>query len=107
MGEDYVGNILDFSTKVYTKELDKRCIELQEMYDAIKLCYDTIEALEKKLLPEEQEYDRTFATYVHKVGIEAVEVKYIEFVSSDIAVNVETGEIKYLGPDGEENDTEV
>ena len=97
-----MSNILSFSNKVLTKNLDSQVADLDELYEAMKLCYSTIERLEEKIQYEETEYDKLFASYVTKVGFENILIKYVEYVSGDIAVNVETGEIQYLNLEDEE-----
>lgn len=97
-----MSNILPFSNKVLTKNLDSKVADLDELYEAMKLCYSTIERLEEKIQYEETEYDKLFASYVTKVGFENILIKYVEYVSGDIAVNVETGEIQYLNLEDEE-----
>jgi hypothetical protein len=97
-----MSNILSFSNKVLTKNLDSKVADLDELYEAMKLCYSTIERLEEKIQYEETEYDKLFASYVTKVGFENILIKYVEYVSGDIAVNVETGEIQYLNLEDEE-----
>jgi|14BtaG_2_1085337.scaffolds.fasta_scaffold24721_2 hypothetical protein len=97
-----MSNILSFSNKVLTKSLDSKVADLDELYEAMKLCYSTIERLEEKIQYEEAEYDKLFASYVTRVGFENILIKYVEYVSGDIAVNVETGEIQYLNLEDEE-----
>ena len=41
-----MSNVIPFSNKL-TRELDQRVADLKELYDAMKLCFDTIETLEK------------------------------------------------------------
>lgn len=91
-----MSNILPFTNKLLTKELDKRVENLKELYEAMKLCYDTIETLEERIQAQEAEYDRHFAKYVHKVGIDNIQVGYAEYVSGNIAVDLKTGEIHYI-----------
>lgn len=97
-----MSNILQFSNKVLTKNLDSKVSDLDELYEAMKLCYSTIEKLEEKIRHEEGEYDKLFANYVLRVGIENILIKYVDYVSGDIAVNIETGEIQYLSIEEEE-----
>lgn len=91
-----MSNVLPFSNKVLTRDLDTKVKGLDELYETMKLCYSTIETLEEKIKQEESEYDKLFATYVTKIGFDNILLKYVEYVSGDIAVNVETGEIEYL-----------
>lgn len=97
-----MSNVIPFSNKVLTRELDQRVADLKELYDAMKLCFDTIETLEKRIEEQESAYDKHFAKYVHKVGIDNVEVGYIEYVSGDIAVDLNTGDMHYVGVPEEE-----
>ena len=97
-----MSNVIPFSNKVLTRELDARVADLQELYDAMKLCYDTIETLEGRIQEQEAAYDKHFAKYVHKVGIDNVQVGYIEYVSGDISVDLNTGEMRYVGAPEEE-----
>jgi len=90
-----MSNVLEFSNKLYTKAVSDQKEVLKELYDALKLCYDTIETLEDRIKTQEKIYDETFAKYVFKVGIENIEIGYLEYVSGDMAVNTETGEITY------------
>ena len=91
-----MSNVLEFSKKVYVKAVEEQKEVLKELYEALKLCYDTIETLEERIQTQEKVYDEAFAKYVYKVGIENIEIGYVEYVSSDIAVNTETGEISYI-----------
>ena len=52
-----MSNILSFSNKVLTKNLDSKVADLDELYEAMKLCYSTIERLEEKIQYEETEYE--------------------------------------------------
>lgn len=100
-----MSNVIPFSNKVLTRELDQRVADLRELYDAMKLCYDTIETLEGRIQEQEAAYDKHFAKYVHKVGIDNVQVGYIEYVSGDISVDLNTGEMRYVGvPEEEETE---
>ena len=47
-----------------------------------------------------------FAQYVKARGIDHIEVEYIEFVSGNLQINVETGEISYEGQEKEETGPE-
>tara|TARA_X000001382_G_scaffold84010_1_gene59469 strand:- start:686 stop:988 length:303 start_codon:yes stop_codon:yes gene_type:complete len=91
-----MSNVLSFSNKVLTRDLDTKVEDLDELYETMKLCYSTMETLEEKIRQEESEYDKLFASYVTKVGFDNILLKYVEYVSGDIAVNVKTGEIEYL-----------
>lgn len=68
---------------------------LEELYDSIKLCYETIEKLEGKVQETEVEYDKIFTQYVKARGIDNVEIEYLQFVSGNIKINLETGEVSY------------
>lgn len=91
-----MGKILKFpDDRCIRKNLDASKEDLQELYEGIKTCYESIEQLEDILKNKEKEYDLLFAQYVNAVGVEHVEIEYIEFVSGDLSINVETGEISY------------
>lgn len=96
-----MSNVIPFSNKVLTRELDKRVEDLKELYRAMKLCYDTIETLEERIQAQEAEYDEHFAKYVHKVGIDNIQIGYAEYVSGDLAVDLSTGEIHYISKEEE------
>lgn len=79
------------------RNLDNAKDSLKELYDSIKVCYESIEQLENIVRNKEKEYDLLFAQYVKARGVENIEVEYIEFVSGNLQINVETGEISYEG----------
>ena len=47
-----------------------------------------------------------FAQYVKARGIDHIEIEYIEYVSGNLQINVETGEISYEGQETEETSPE-
>ena len=87
------------------KNLDTSKEGLKELYEGIKTCYESIEQLEDLLKTKEKEYDLLFAQYVKARGVEHIEIEYIEFVSGNLQINVDTGEISYEGQE-EETDPE-
>jgi len=68
---------------------------LEDLYDSMKLCYSTIETIEEKIKETELEYDKIFTQYVKARGIDNVEIEYLQYVSGDIKINLETGEVSY------------
>ena len=70
---------------------------LKILYDSLKQCYEHIEEIEKRIQWSEQSYDLAFAQYAKARGLDNVEVEYFEWVSGEISVNIETGEVKYDG----------
>ena len=91
-----MGKILKFpDDRCIRKNLDEAKQSLKELHEGIQTCYESIEQLEDILKNKEREYDVLFAQYVKARGVEHVEVEYIEFVSGNLQVNVETGEISY------------
>ena len=87
------------------KNLDSSKKGLEELFEGIKTCYESIEQLEDLLKVKEKEYDLLFAQYVKARGVEHIEIEYIEFVSGNLQINVDTGEISYEGQE-EETDPE-
>ena len=62
----------------------------------MQLCYTTIEKLEEKdCKKQEHNYDLVFTQYVKARGMENVEVEYLEWISGNIVINLDTGEISY------------
>ena len=91
-----MGKVLKFpDDRCIRKNLDASKDGLQVLHDGIKTCYDSLDQLEQILQEKEKEYDLLFAQYVNAVGVEHVEIEYIEYVSGDLSINVETGEISY------------
>ena len=91
-----MGKILKFpEDRCIQKNLDAAKKDLKELLDAIAKCYESIEQLEDIVKDKEKEYDMLFAQYVKARGVEHIEVEYIEFVSGNLQINVETGEISY------------
>ena len=91
-----MAKILEFpEDRSIQKKLNGVKKDLKDLFDSIKLCYETIEKLEDKVSETEMEYDQLFAKYVQARGLEQVEVEYIEFVSGNLQINIETGEISY------------
>ena len=88
------------------KNLDASKQNLKELYDAIGKCYESIAQLEDLVQNKEKEYDVLFAQYVKARGIDHIEIEYIEYVSGNLQVNVETGEISYEGQEKEETGPE-
>ncbi len=101
-----MGKILKFpDDRCIRKNLDTSKEGLKELYEGIKKCYESIEHLEDLLKVKEKEYDLLFAQYVKARGVEHIEIEYIEFVSGNLQINVDTGEISYEGQE-EETDPE-
>ena len=78
--------------------------ELKEMYDAQNLCYETLSSLEERISEAEHLYNEQFGAYVKARGLENIEVSFLEYVSDNIKVNMETGEVEYIIPPEEEKD---
>ena len=98
-----MAKILKFpADRCIRKNLDDAKESLKELYDGIKTCYESIEQLEDIVKSKEKEYDILFAQYVKARGIEHIEVEYIEFVSGNLQINIETGEINYESPEPED-----
>ena len=102
-----MGKILKFpDDRCIRKNLDASKQNLKELYDAIGKCYESIAQLEDLVQNKEKEYDVLFAQYVKARGIDHIEIEYIEYVSGNLQVNVETGEISYEGQEKEETGPE-
>ena len=93
-----MGKILQFpETRRIQVNLHEHRDNLKALYDALKQCYEHIEEIEKRIQMSEQSYDLAFAQYAKARGLDNVEVEYFEWVSGEISVNIETGEVKYDG----------
>lgn len=93
-----MGKILKFpDDRCIRKNLDESKESLKELYEAIGKCYESIAHLEDMVQNKEKEYDLLFAQYVKARGIDHIEIEYIEYVSGNLQLNVETGEISYEG----------
>ena len=100
-----MSNIIEFPEERRIKlKLNTAKNTLKELYDSLQLCYSTIEKLEEKIQEEEHNYDLVFTQYVKARGMNNVEVEYLEWISGDIVVNLETGEISYAGKEQTEGD---
>ena len=98
-----MGKVLKFpDDRCIRKNLDSKKDNLKELYDAIAKCYESIAQLEDIVQNKEKEYDLLFAQYVKAKGIEQIEIEYIEFVSGNLQIDIETGEISYEGQEKEE-----
>ena len=100
-----MSNIIEFPEERRIKLNLNTCKNtLKELYDSMKLCYDTIEKLEEKIAEEEHNYDLVFTQYVKARGMDNVEVEYLEWISGDVVINLDTGEISYAGKEQTEGD---
>ena len=98
-----MSNIIEFPEERRIKlKLNTSKNTLKELYDSMQLCYTTIEKLEEKIAEEEHNYDLVFTQYVKARGMDNVEVEYLEWISGDIVVNLETGEISYANKQTED-----
>ena len=98
-----MSNIIEFPEERRIKlKLNTAKNNLKELYDSLQLCYTTIEKLEQKIQEEEHDYDLVFTQYVKARGMDNVEVEYLEWISGDIVVNLETGEISYANKQTED-----
>ena len=91
-----MSNIIEFPEERRIKlklNTSKTC--LKDLYDSLKLCYETIETIEKRIEEEEYGYDILFTQYAKAVGVNNIEIEYIEWVSGEVVLNIETGEILY------------
>lgn len=100
-----MSNIIEFPEERRIKlKLNTAKNILKELYDSLQLCYTTIEKLEEKIQEEEHNYDLVFTQYVKARGMDNVEVEYLEWISGDIVINLDTGEISYAGKEQTEGD---
>ena len=100
-----MSNIIEFPEERRIKlKLNTAKNNLKELYDSLQLCYTTIETLEQKIQEEEHDYDLVFTQYVKARGMDNVEVEYLEWISGDIVINLDTGEISYAGKEQTEGD---
>ena len=100
-----MSNIIEFPEERRIKlKLNTAKNTLKELYDSLQLCYTTIEKLEEKIQEEEHNYDLVFTQYVKARGMDNVEVEYLEWISGDIVINLDTGEISYAGKEQTEGD---
>lgn len=100
-----MSNIIEFPEERRIKlKLNMAKNNLKELYDSLQLCYTTIEKLEQKIQEEEHDYDLVFTQYVKARGMDNVEVEYLEWISGDIVINLDTGEISYAGKEQTEGD---
>ena len=98
-----MSNIIEFPEERRIKlKLNTSKNTLKELYDSMQLCYTTIEKLEEKIAEEEHNYDLVFTQYVKARGMENVEVEYLEWISGDIVINLDTGEISYANKQTED-----
>lgn len=98
-----MSNIIEFPEERRIKlKLNTAKNNLKELYDSMKLCYDTIETIEKRIEEEEHNYDLVFTQYVKARGMDNVEVEYLEWISGDIVINLDTGEISYANKQTED-----
>lgn len=98
-----MSNIIEFPEERRIKlKLNTAKNMLKELYDSMQLCYTTIEKLEEKIAEEEHNYDLVFTQYVKARGMENVEVEYLEWISGDIVINLDTGEISYANKQTED-----
>ena len=98
-----MSNIIEFPEERRIKLKLNTCKNtLKELYDSMQLCYTTIEKLEEKIQEEEHNYDLVFTQYVKARGMDNVEVEYLEWISGDIVINLDTGEISYANKQTED-----
>ena len=98
-----MSNIIEFPEERRIKlKLNTSKNTLKELYDSMQLCYSTIEKLEEKIEEEEHNYDLVFTQYVKARGMDNVEVEYLEWISGDIVINLDTGEISYASKETED-----
>tara|TARA_B100002019_G_scaffold110075_1_gene94652 strand:+ start:238 stop:567 length:330 start_codon:yes stop_codon:yes gene_type:complete len=98
-----MSNIIEFPEERRIKLKLNTCKNtLKELYDSMQLCYTTIEKLEEKIAEEEHNYDLVFTQYVKARGMDNVEVEYLEWISGDIVINLDTGEISYANKQTED-----
>ena len=98
-----MSNIIEFPEERRIKlRLNTAKNTLKELYDSMQLCYTTIEKLEEKIQEEEHNYDLVFTQYVKARGMDNVEVEYLEWISGDIVINLDTGEISYANKQTED-----
>ena len=92
-----MSNILQFPEHLNIQtSLEKTKDDLEEMYEALNKCFEAINALEEKIAETENTYNRQFGRYVKARGLENIEVGFIEYVSDNIRINMETGEVEYV-----------
>lgn len=87
-------------------KLNELVSDLEHMYGGLQQGYDLMDRMETKIAEVEGEFNKNLRRYANIVGVENVELKYLEYCNNNISIDVETGELRLdIGEqeNGEEN----
>ena len=85
-------------------DLEEKCNELNELHDTLRRAYDLTHTLEEKLNGLEANYSAVLNRYCNAVGTENVPVRYFEYATEGLHVDVDSGDIIFT-PWSEEDET--
>lgn len=91
--------------KSIAADLEAKCCDLEEMHSNLSRAYEICQMLEDRIHEQEQAYNLVLSRYCNAVGVENVPVRYFEYASENIEVNLENGEIVFT-PWSEEDEEE-
>ena len=82
-------------------QLQNKLDELVEIYENIERGYNLMQVLEDKSEELSKDFDQILMKYSRAIGTENIPLRFIEFASQHLVINVKTGEIKYEPPEEE------
>lgn len=90
-----MSNVVEFpKSKNLRRQLDEQLEELETIFNAINQGYSLLEQLEEGCTKAEAKFNGLLASYGKAVGVENIELKYLEYASENLTIDIETGEIR-------------
>ena len=100
-----MSKILHFpKNKSLPDQLNEITEELIELHRNLQKGYDALEQLENIISEREAVYDKVLKRYARAIGVENIPIGLLEFASSNLKVDVITGEITLEYDDEKEED---
>lgn len=91
-----VVNLQSFSKKV---KIQKRLVTLSEtideVYGELDSCYEMLNEMEEQAVRVEEAYNKVLLEYIEEVGVENVEIEYLEYTTLPLAMTWDGKKITY------------
>lgn len=89
------------------KRLDDLKEELADLYDNLNRGYELMDRLEDKVREREAWYNEVLERYANAVGMEHIEVGYLEYATKNVAIDLEGTEITFKWEPENDDETDL
>ena len=89
-----MSKVLEFpQDKALERQVEDSLDSLVDLYENLQRGYELLEKIEEAVEEEESKFDEILIRYARAVGLENVPVRYLEYTSNQLTVDLETGTI--------------